>query len=99
MKVIINNCYGGFRWPRELENKACDEYDCFDFTHDKALRSNPELVRLVEEWLKDHPDGKSSSYSELRIVEIPDEATDWTINDYDGAEDVVYVLDGKMHVL
>ena len=28
---------------------------------------------------------------------IPDNATDWDIEDYDGNETLIYVVDGKIH--
>lgn len=37
-------------------------------------------------------------YAELlRVVEIPDAATDYQIVQYDGSEMVIYCLDGKIH--
>lgn len=49
-------------------------------------RSNLELVALVE----------NHDIGDLVIVEIPDGATDWDINEYDGLESVIYVLNGKI---
>ena len=42
--------------------------------------------------------GKASGFcANLRIVEIPDDYTDYYINEYDGAETLIYVKDGKLH--
>jgi hypothetical protein len=49
-------------------------------------RSNLELVALVE----------NNHIGDLVVVEIPDNATDWTIEEYDGLETVIYVLNGRI---
>jgi hypothetical protein len=49
-------------------------------------RSNLELVALVE----------NNHIGDLVVVEIPDNATDWNIEEYDGLETVIYVLDGRI---
>lgn len=33
----------------------------------------------------------------LEVVEIPEEATDWEIDEYDGQESITYVVDGKIY--
>lgn len=33
----------------------------------------------------------------LMVVEIPDNATDWELDEYDGLESIIYVADGKIH--
>jgi hypothetical protein len=35
--------------------------------------------------------------AKLKVVEIPEEATDWELNEYDGLESITYVVDGKLH--
>ena len=55
-------------------------------------RNNPELINVVET-LGDEVNTRSS---ELAVVEIPETATDWEINEYDGFETVTYVLNGKI---
>lgn len=99
MRIAINTCYGGFHLPEEVEVKLGWKYDNIDVAYTPPLRADTEVVNAIDDWLHDHPDGKSSSGSELRIVEIPDEATDWMIDEYDGAEGVIYVLDGKLHTV
>ena len=53
----------------------------------KNDRSNPELVELVEH----------NNIGDLAVVEIPDGATDWSIEENDGYEYVYYVLNGKIY--
>ena len=86
MKIVVNKCYGGFGISDEYEEKlGVDSWD--------ILRTDKRLVNAVE---KD-PEGVSDTYATLRVVEIPDEATDYYIDEYDGMESVIYVVDGKLH--
>ena len=98
MKIVLNKCFGGF----SLSDKACKylyiddkyyyTYACGDNVSQK-MRTETALVKCIEE-LGEEANGSCAS---LGIVEIPDEATDWEINEYDGLESVTYVLDGKIH--
>ena len=75
MKIVINNCYGGFG----LSEKAM-EY--LNVEYDRDLdRADIKLVECVEK-LKDEANG---NYAELKVVEIPDDV-EWTIEEYDGIE-------------
>ena len=72
--------YGPFLYDEE--NKVVYTFD--DFPRDKQeFRSNPELIRLVEELGEE----ASGEYAELAIVEIPDDV-EWEIHDYDGMESI-----------
>lgn len=95
MKLVINNCYGGME------------------TEHKALRADPEFIAKVEagfdgkeknhfEFTTTAGERKAFDFGRLEhliVVEIPDESTDYYIEDYDGVESVIYVVDGKIHVL
>lgn len=89
MKIVINTCYGGFSITNEAA-KLLGYKDGYAWDID---RTNPNLVKLVEAGA---PVG--GAFSKLEVVEIPDEATDWAINEYDGLEEVIYVLDGKIYL-
>ena len=82
MKLVINGTYGGYGYGVADEFKALVGKYWDD-------RTAPELVAFVEK----HPD----DCGDLEVVEIPDESTDYLINEYDGAETVYYVVDGKIH--
>ena len=89
MKIVINCSFGdGFRLSdvavELMKNKWNSEY---------TTRTDPNLISVIEEIGLEKASGGRSI---LRIVEIPDEATDWKIDDYDGWESVLYVLDGKI---
>ena len=75
MKVVVNDDWGGFSIPKEVVEKLGlqNVYDDID-------RSNPELVK----WVEEHPDGTS-----LVVREIPD-GSFYVISDYDGVETIYY---------
>lgn len=88
MKFVLNKCFGGFslsNWGIKqlgIKNAWCIE------------RYDPKLIKLVEKF----PEKMSSdNATKLKVVEIPDHATDWELNDYDGIESITYVVDGKIH--
>lgn len=87
MKLVINSCYGGFG----LSDKALqmlgieDEYD--------LERNDPKLVEVVETLGEE----ANSEFAELEVVELPEDTTDYSIEEYDGSETVIYVVNGKLH--
>lgn len=87
MKIVINECYGGYG----LSNWALKELG-IEYAEDIA-RTDSRLIYLVEY----DAESTSGRYAELEVVEIPDNATDWEINEYDGLEEIIFVVDGKLH--
>jgi hypothetical protein len=83
MRIVINARYGGYGLG------VPEEYDDLLYAYEYE-RKHPKLVEFVET----HPDECGA----LKICEIPDEATDWMIDEYDGNEQVIYVLNGRLHV-
>lgn len=93
MKIVINECYGGFGLSKEAQDMYCASkgiepgewnptwgfYD--NFSDDGIPRNDAELIRIVET-LGENSWGK---HSELKIVEIPEDVN-WYIEEYDGAE-------------
>jgi hypothetical protein len=86
MKVVINDCFGGFSINAEIAMKY------FGDKFFEPKRTNTTLINLIESGVN-----CNDSCSKLKVVDIPDNATDWRIIEYDGAEYVIYVIDGKMH--
>lgn len=81
MKMVINANYGGFGLD------VAEQYE--DWVRDfEGDRTNAELVEFVET----HPD----ECGDLEVITIPEEATDWEMDEYDGWESVIYVLNGKI---
>lgn len=89
MKIVINSCYGGF----SLSESAAAYMGTSTYSLDEDIRTDPRLVDMVE---RDAP-AASGRYANLTVVEIPDNATDWELNEYDGYESITYVVDGKIH--
>lgn len=79
MKVIINTSFGGV-----TEETAKQRFDA-------------ELIEKVlsGRFVGRTHEGPFGGYAEtLKVIEIPDTATDIRIVNYDGCEGVLYVLDG-----
>ena len=82
MKIVINANFGGYGC--DVSEQYVDLVDRYE-----GDRTNPELVAFVE--------NHSDDCGDLAVMTIPDNATDWDIQDYDGNEDLIYVVDGKIH--
>ena len=81
MKMVINANYGGFGLD------VAEQYE--DWVRDfEGDRTNAELVEFVET--------HSDECGDLAVITIPEEATDWEMDEYDGWESVIYVLNGKI---
>lgn len=85
MKIVVNYCFGGFGVSKE----AKELYGLSD----NVSRTDERLIRAIEERGSKFVSGK---YASLYIENIPDEATDYTIFEYDGSETLFYVIDGKI---
>lgn len=88
MKLVINRCYGGF----SLSASAVKALDLRSAYSD-IDRNDERLIALVEM----DADKASGESAKLRVVELPDEITDYEVDEYDGYESVTYVLDGKIY--
>lgn len=86
MKVVVNRCFGGFSLP----DTFCKKYNCSRY--DNIDRTDPRLIRFVEK----NPDQARFNCANLKIVEIPDYATDWQISEHDGMEHIITVINGKI---
>ena len=87
MKIAINNGYGGW----ELSENFFEKYPQFE--EEGIVRDDIEFIKCLEEFGTKEA---SSEYSHIEIVEIPDETTDYIINEYDGYESIIYVVNGKI---
>ncbi len=85
-KVVVNNCYGGFGLSKEAQDFIAKEIDFNNPNfNDHDFRENPKLVECVETL----GERANAEYSDLIVVEIPDNA-EWDIDDYDGMEEINY---------
>lgn len=87
MKFVLNKCYGGF----DLSEEAQEILGQADF---EIKRDDPDLLALIEEKGIQFVQGK---YAKLKVVEVPESATDFTLDEYDGWERIIYVVDGKLN--
>ena len=87
MKIVINGCFGGFSLS-DIAVKVLGLQSSYSYID----RTDERLIALVEAC----SDTASGSFSNLRVVEIPDSATDWEIEEYDGLESIIAVVDGKL---
>ena len=87
MKVIINVCFGGFGVKEEIEKKLG-----LDAMTEDEIRYNSELIALIESG-----EDVSGYCAKLKVVELPNDCTDYYIDEYDGNESIIYVVDGKLH--
>lgn len=88
MELVINKCYGGFT----LSAKALKALKMTEDETGELERNDERLVACVKS-LKEKASGM---YSKLEVVSIPDDFTDYEIDEYDGRESVIYVVDGKL---
>ena len=85
MEFVLNKCYGGFG----LSEEACEALN----TTEELERNDERLVACIKVLGKE----ASARYAKLEIVSIPDDCTDYEINDYDGWESLTYVVNGKIY--
>ena len=83
MILVLNKAYGGFSLPQEF----CDLYNCE--VYDGIERDDARLVSFIQ--------ARGGRFGDLVAVEIPDEMTDYEIDEYDGFESVTYVVNGKLN--
>ena len=89
MKIVINDCYGGFGLSKEAYDFMgieCERFTSLVYyskTYEPS-RDDPKLVECDETLGK----RASGTFANLKVVEIPD-GIEWEIEDYDGMETVV----------
>lgn len=94
MKIVINECYGGFSVSRLVYAELGIKYDGFGYIDNEdlgiknnnnyAYRADKRLIKAIEKIGLEESSGK---LSELRIVEIPN-GIKWEIDEYDGMETI-----------
>ena len=86
MKILVNTSFGGFGLKDEYYADFMARTQGFD-----DIREDAVLIDLVEQGVD-----IGDNYAEIGIAEIPDNATDYYIEEYDGKEKILYVVDGKI---
>lgn len=90
MKVILNKLFGGF----ELSKEFCEAYPQFDRYREE--QDNQELIKCIEEFGINKAQGNHALF---QIVELPQETTDYYINEYDGYNELIYVVNGQLNFI
>jgi len=88
MTLVLNRDWGGYSLPQDF----CDAYGIGDAWDAPIERDDPRLIQ----WVHDHADHRGKC-CDLACVEIPDNCTDYEIDEYDGMESITYVVDGKIY--
>ena len=85
-KILVNTSFGGFG----LKDEYFDDF--LKRTHGlDDIREDEKLIALVEQGVD-----IGDSIADIGLAEIPDNATDYVVEEYDGKEMVLYVVDGKI---
>lgn len=71
---------GDFDIPEEILPNLLVDGVCYE------ARTNPIFI----DWVYCHPE------SSFRVVEIPEDATDWELSPNDGPEGIIAVIDGVL---
>lgn len=90
MTFILNKCYGGW----SISDFAKEQLGLNSNYPDMDEVDEKKLAELINKY---GPEKCSGLSAWLKVVEIPDNATDWDIDEYDGIERIVYVIDGKLN--
>lgn len=101
MKILVNKKYGGFDLNEEFIKEFSEQFP--EIGEDELIairfgdfyRTNKKIIKAIEDFGIDK--AGRFSYTDLRIITIPDECTDWTIEEREGYEQIIYVLDGKLN--
>lgn len=102
MKIVLNRDYGGYCLSKAAADFLGISTDRFEkawgsesptsyaFKYD---RTNPRLIEAVEVLGKE----ASGPFASLEVINIPDRATDYTIVENDGWEEIYFVVDGRIY--
>lgn len=83
MKFALNKAWGGFK----LSNEFCTLYPEFR-PYSYIERDDPRLIEFMEK--------RGGKMGDVVLVELDGVPTDYVLNDYDGKESIIYVVDGKL---
>lgn len=95
MKYVIcsglggNARFGGFSVSQEW----CKAHG-YNYCSDSKLRTDAKLIAAIE-----NGEDVNSGCVGLKVIEIPDNATDWELNKHYGRESIICVVNGKIRHL
>lgn len=91
MKILVNRDFGGGFGFSDFGRSLIGGTEIYD--DDIEARVDPKIIALVE----NHGKKMFVPYSKVEIAEIPDNATDYDIQEDDGYEQIIYVVNGKIY--
>lgn len=92
MEVIINVSPGWFGFSEEFLERY-PEFKTFNYEN-KHERINPDLIKAIKNFGIYQAE---DTFSDLRIVKLPNDISDFSIEDCDGYEWIVYAQNGRIH--
>lgn len=87
-KVVVNREFSDFEISEEAR-----EVLGITLSHE-INRTDEKLIDLIETWGAERVGGKNTK---LVIKRVPYFATDWEIDNRDGYEEIIYVLNGLIY--
>ena len=89
MKIVLNKCCGGFALSEEAMKELGLQIPYTSNTDER-------LIKLIEEKGSEYV---SYTFSKLEVFDLPEETTDYRVDECNGYETVYYVVDGKIHTM
>ena len=89
MKIVLNKCCGGFALSEEAMKELGLQIQYTSNTDER-------LIKLIEEKGSEYV---SYTFSKLEVFDLPEETTDYRVDECNGYETVYYVVDGKIHTM
>lgn len=112
MKIVLNKCCNCFDisnkafdalnydddfWRKDsrgsIEARLFEVWDKDENNNNMKIRTDPRFIKMME----DNPYETADYYTNLVVVEIPDEVSDWQLVSSKFYERIVYVVDGKLY--
>ena len=90
MLFVLNKCYGGW----SLSEQAAEILGLDTRYPELDSAMTEKVANLIREHGSEFVSGRCAR---LRVVELPDNFTDYEVNEYDGIETITYVVDGKLY--
>ena len=90
MKVVVNKSFGSFYIGEKYYDMLSESYFTTPFPQ---CRADSSLIDVVNAF---GAKAVGDKFGDLTIVDVPDDATDWEIYEYDGREHIVCVVNGKI---
>lgn len=95
MKLLLNKCFGSFSLNPN-NTQLLEKLNHICPINSLEFRANKDVINILEDYMKKGYN-INSEHSKITIVDIPDNITDFTIQDYDGWEICIFVIDGKLY--